>query len=168
MPNIVHYVLFSRNEIQFSHFVSILSVLKNQRPNKIYIHCDCHHLSGQYFTRLQPIVNQTNTQLIVRHIKKPTEVFGHKIREEWQVFHGSDLTRIRVLLEFGGVYLDRDVYVVKALNEFFKYDFTLDFQKPYQELGTQVLIARKNAKALHLWLETYRSYDPNDWYYNAR
>src|SRR5689334_209831 len=32
VPNTVHYVLFTVHEIQFSHFVSLLSVLKNQRP----------------------------------------------------------------------------------------------------------------------------------------
>ena len=44
VPNIVHYILFTIHEIEFSHFISMLSVLKNQRPELIYIHCDCHQL----------------------------------------------------------------------------------------------------------------------------
>ena len=38
VPNIVHYVLFNVTEIQFGHFISFLSVLKNQKPEKVYIH----------------------------------------------------------------------------------------------------------------------------------
>jgi hypothetical protein len=34
-------------------------------------------------------------------------------------------------------------------------------------MGTQVLIAHKNARFLSMWLESYRQYYPDDWYYNA-
>jgi hypothetical protein len=34
-------------------------------------------------------------------------------------------------------------------------------------LGTQVLVAHKDARFLRLWLETYRQYYPNRWYFNA-
>ncbi|XP_021937335.1 uncharacterized protein LOC110838392 isoform X3 [Zootermopsis nevadensis] len=36
-----------------------------------------------------------------------------------------------------------------------------------QYLGTQVLVANKDARFLRLWLETYRQYYPNRWYFNA-
>ena len=44
VPNIVHYILFGINEIYFVHYVSILSVLKNHKPDIIWIHCDCDQL----------------------------------------------------------------------------------------------------------------------------
>ncbi|CAG2166913.1 unnamed protein product, partial [Oppiella nova] len=167
VPNTVHYILFTVREIQFAHFLSILSVLRNHRPDLIYIHCDCHRLSGKYFQRVSAILPKTNTRLIVRRIEKPTHIFSHKLRPEWSDWHGSDLTRLRLLAQYGGVYLDTDVYVVKPLHEFFHYDFTVDFQVPYVMLGNQVLIARANATALDLWIGTYRYYDPDSWYYNA-
>jgi hypothetical protein len=34
-------------------------------------------------------------------------------------------------------------------------------------LGTQVLIAHKDARFLKLWLESYRIYHPEDWYMNT-
>jgi hypothetical protein len=36
-----------------------------------------------------------------------------------------------------------------------------------QCIGTQVLIANKNARFLRLWLESYRQSFPDKWYYNA-
>jgi hypothetical protein len=44
VPNVVHYILFTIHEIQFSHFISLLSVLRNQKPDQIIIHCDCDQL----------------------------------------------------------------------------------------------------------------------------
>ena len=65
VPNIVHYVLFSINEIQFGHFLSLLSVLRNQRPDKIYIHCDCHEIVGQYYKRVIRVAKKTKTEIIL-------------------------------------------------------------------------------------------------------
>jgi len=36
-----------------------------------------------------------------------------------------------------------------------------------ESMGTQVLIAYKNARFLRLWLDSYRGYFPDQWYYNA-
>jgi hypothetical protein len=88
------------------------------------------------------------------------------INEEWIDWRESHITRIRVLLEFGGIYLDRDVYVVKSLNKFRKYKMTLNWDEN-QYLGNQVLIGHKNSRFLKLYLESYRNYDRNQWYYNG-
>ena len=141
VPNYVHYVLFSKHEIEFSHFICMLSVLKNQRPDRIYIHCDCNQIEGQNYQRLAIIANITNTPIIVRPVVMPTQVFGQPLSTEYGLWHASDIMRLQVLREFGGIYLDRDVYVIHPLNEFFKYDMTLDFDKP-NILGNQVLIGK--------------------------
>lgn len=52
IPNIVHYVLFEDHKMTFVHYISILSVLKNQKPEIIYIHCDCDELEGELWARL--------------------------------------------------------------------------------------------------------------------
>ncbi|XP_022184359.2 uncharacterized protein LOC111043659 [Nilaparvata lugens] len=38
---------------------------------------------------------------------------------------------------------------------------------PNENIGTQVLIAKKNARFLELWLDGYRKYKARSWYYNA-
>ena len=166
VPNIVHYILFDVTDITFSHFISIMSALKNQRPDLIYIHCNCHQLEGDYYRRALKVANKTKTQIIVRTIEKPTEIFGRNLSKGWINWHSSDITRIRVLREFGGIYLDRDVYVVQSLDVFRKYEMTLEWVEiPY--LGNQVIIAHKNAIFLKLWLDSYHDYRPDMWYYNA-
>ena len=166
VPNIVHYVLFTVHEVEFGHFISLLSVLKNQKPEKVYIHCDCSQLSGDYYQRVLRVANKTNIPIIVRTIERSTQIFGKNLSKSFHNWHLSDITRNRVLQEFGGIYLDRDVYVVKSLDKFLKYEMTLNWDEG-QYLATQTLIAHKNARFLKLWLDSYHDYRPDLWYYNA-
>jgi hypothetical protein len=49
VPNIVDYILFTIHEIRFSHFISLLSFLRNQKPYQIIIHYNCDQLNGEYY-----------------------------------------------------------------------------------------------------------------------
>ncbi len=64
-------------------------------------------------------------------------------------------------MEFGGIYLDRDVLVFKSLDPFRKFEMTLDYKviKKSKAMGTQVQIAYKSARFLRLYLQTYKKYD---------
>ncbi|XP_054154546.1 uncharacterized protein LOC128953097 [Oppia nitens] len=167
VPNYVHYVLFRVNEIQFQHFISILSVLRNQRPDRLYIHCDCRELVGQYYRRIQSVVNRTGSRLIVRQIQMPTHAYGTAINSTHLPWHASDIVRVQVLRKFGGIYLDRDVYVIKSFDEFFKYPMTLDFQNVF-EIGNQVLIGHPSSQFLRLYYQSFSKYDTNKtFYFNA-
>lgn len=81
--NIVHYIIFGDHKISFIHFISLLSVLKNQKPNVIYIHCDCLLLYGDYWPRVVRLSERTNTSVIVRYIDRPIEIFGQKLTKKW-------------------------------------------------------------------------------------
>ncbi|RWS20039.1 uncharacterized protein B4U80_06737, partial [Leptotrombidium deliense] len=157
VPNIVHYILYRRNYITFIHFVSIRSVQRNQKPEKIYIHCDCDELTGEYWNRLN------KSQIVVIRTKEPKVIFGNVL---FSVFHSSDIGRMNILMKYGGIYLDTDVFLVNKLNIFFKYEMTLGWPEG-DNLGTQVLIATKNARFLKLWLQSYKTYNGSLWYYNA-
>ena len=63
------------------------------------------------------------------------------------------------MIEFGGIYLDRDVYVVQSLDPLRKFEMTAGV---LSALGSQVLIAHKSARFLRLFLQTYQK-----WYWNA-
>jgi nicotinamide mononucleotide adenylyltransferase len=69
-------------------------------------------------------------------------------------------------MEYGGIFIDNDVYVVQNLNKFRKFEMAVGWDETAC-IGTQVLIANKNARFLRLWLESYRQYFPKQWYYNA-
>jgi hypothetical protein len=69
-------------------------------------------------------------------------------------------------MEYGGIFIVNDVYVVQKLNKFRKFEMAISWDQTAC-IGTQVLTANKNARFLCLWLESYRQYFPKEWYYNA-
>ena len=169
VPDIVHYILYGTAAITFSHMVSIFSVLRNHKPEVIYIHCDCQKIANDAnWMRIMNYVNETNTTFIqVNTIQRPTEIYGIKIEKVVLNWHASNIMRYRILAEYGGIFLENDVYVCQPLDQFLKFEFTLNWDQ-HQFIGQQVLIANKNARFLKFVLETYRLYQPAEWDYNSR
>ena len=62
--------------------------------------------------------------------------------------------------------LDEDVFVVKNLNQFRHFELSLGWPRG-QNMGTQVVVAHKQARLLPRWLNLYQQYRPAMWYYNA-
>jgi hypothetical protein len=144
-----------------------LSVLRNQKPDQIIIHCDCDHLNGEYYKRILKIIPKTRTILTLRQIERPTQIFGRNLSQEWLNWHSADVTRIKLLQEFGGIYLDQDVYVVKSLDIYRKYEMTLGWDN-YNFFSNAIFIAHKNSRFLNLYLDSYRYYDSTEWTYNSQ
>jgi len=165
VPNIVHYVMFQDHKLSFVHYISILSVLKNQNPDAIYIHCDCDELRSEFWARLMSDPSAKEKIKVLR-MERPDSVYGIKLSREFINWHASDLARQEVLMKYGGIYLDRDVFIVQSLDPFRKFEMSLGWDEG-QNLGTMILIANKAARFLHLWRETYKAYKPSLWYYNA-
>jgi hypothetical protein len=141
----------------------VLSAFKNHRPDKILFHTDFDNFVGPYWEKVK------NTPGIVYEFRKvilPDTICGQEFSKEYHIWHASDVTRIRILMEYGGIFLDNDIYVVQNLNKFRKFEMALGWDNNLC-MGTQVLIANKNARFLRLWLDSYRQYYPDQWYYNA-
>lgn len=103
VPNIVHYIWFGCRDFRFHHYLSVKSVIKIQKPVTILFHTDCMP-HGKYFREVEPhlrIVKRT----------PPKTVWGRPIVN---VEHQSDVARLQILLEFGGIYLDDDVVILKV------------------------------------------------------
>lgn len=159
VPNVVHNILFQHHAITYVHMLSLLSVIKIQKPEKIIIHCDCDRLNAddENWMRIIGEVNKTNEISVhIETIERPTEIFGKKLR--FLNHHASDVTRWRIMNEHGGIYIDNDVFICQPLNQFFKYEFTLGWEER-DFLGSQVLIGNRNARFPKFVMQTYRAYN---------
>lgn len=166
VPNYVHFIKFGEAEFSFVQAVCVLAALKNQRPEKLYFHTDLDGFRGKYWDVL---MNTTGFRdvLVIRKMEVPTEIFGQKLNQKWKYYHGGDVARLLVMMEFGGIYLDSDSYIVRKLDDFRRYEMTLGWL-PEKDMGNQVLLAHKDARFLRLWYESYRNnYVYNCWYCNA-
>ncbi|CAG2165778.1 unnamed protein product [Oppiella nova] len=68
-----------------------------------------------------------------------------------------------------GIYLDTDVYVIRPLDVFLKYEMTLDFEiyRDPPAVSNMIQITYRNARFLRHWIDGYRQYKPNVWFYNG-
>ena len=99
-----------------------------------------------------------------------TEIHGQPIA---YAAHKSDLMRIDLLEEHGGVYVDHDAFVLGSLDELRRctvpqmragYEF---FSRDKHKMNNGVLLARKGARFLSLWRESYRQYRRDVWDHNS-
>lgn len=165
VPNVVRYIRFNRVNFSFVDYVCIKSAWRNQRPDAVYFHTNVAAFEGVYWQRLldEPDLGQ---RIHVEPIELPSEVFGQPLSTNWRVWHGSDVARIRMMMKYGGIYLDNDMYVVNSLDKYRHMEIAMGWDEG-QFLGSQVIIAHPKARFLPLWLDTYREYHADKWYYNA-
>jgi hypothetical protein len=163
VPNYVHFIFFEISYITYVTAVCVLAAFKNQKPDKIFFHTNVKEFTGPHWIKIRDTLGSV---LDVKHIEMPTTVFGQKFRREWLPWHSGDFTRIKILIQYGGIFLDNDSYIVRSLDVFRKYEMTIGITDR-EYLGSQVIIAHKDARFLKLWVESYRIYHPEDWYMNA-
>lgn len=169
VPNYVHFLRVGpkMKEIPFMDFICILAAFKNQQPDKIFFHTDFENFSGKYWEKLSALPGFLDKVTFVS-TKIPLEIHGQPFsRPDHHLFHAGDVLRIRLLKKYGGIFLDNDSYLVRNMDVYRKFEMALSWDEG-QYLGTQILVAHKDARFLKLWEETYRdNYRPYLWYYNA-
>ena len=161
VPNIIHYIRFNKTTFSFVDYVCIRSAYVHQKPDAIYFHTNVDNFTGTYWNRLTGEAD-LQRRIKILPIQVPTEIFGQPLSIGWRLFHGSDVGRIRLLIQHGGIYLDNDVYVVNSLDKYRKFELAIGWDEG-QFLGSQVIVAHPQARFLPLWLQTYRQYDPDKW-----
>lgn len=160
VPNVVHFVRLGEEPLSLVDAICMRAASLQQRPDALMIHCDnCETVKvGAYWTLVKDIPG-----LVLRSIERPNNIFG--LQFGW-VEHVADVVRIKILMKYGGIYLDNDSYLVKSLDTYRRYEMSVGWC-PGESAGNQVLVAHKNARYLKLWYDSYRYYRPDVWYWNA-
>ncbi|GAB6027908.1 hypothetical protein CHUAL_002123 [Chamberlinius hualienensis] len=162
VPDIVHLIKFRKSEIDFVEMINLRSIVLHHNPARILIHCNyCTNktFGGKYWDMLD---DRFKSVVEFVEMEEPTAIFGKKLSS---VYHASDVARIKILMKYGGIFLDNDIYVVQGLHGFRHYEMALGWDKKY--IGTQVIIAHKDARFLKYWLDSYHNYQGKRWYFNA-
>ncbi|CAN7999418.1 unnamed protein product, partial [Ixodes hexagonus] len=158
VPNMVHLIRLDQTLLSFWDAVCIRSIYLNHNPTLILIHCSPCGMEGPYESWVSDIPTLRQVPIQV-----PEDVFGLKLG---CVQHVSDVLRIRVLMEHGGIYLDNDVFVVRSMDRFRRFEMSLGWPEGAY-IGNQIQIAHPKARFLRLYHDLYRRYDKSKWYWNA-
>uniref|UniRef100_A0A146M4C3 Alpha-1,4-N-acetylglucosaminyltransferase n=1 Tax=Lygus hesperus TaxID=30085 RepID=A0A146M4C3_LYGHE len=167
VPNIVHFIRFGLQEFSFVDAVCLLAALKNQKPEKIYLHTDLPNFYGRHWKVILSTPGISGV-IELKYMRVPDQIYGQTLNNlGWRKYHASDIARLQILMKYGGIYLDNDSYIVQSLDTFRKYEMAIGW-RPGGNISNQVMVAHKNARFLREWLLTYKDhYDSHGWYYNA-
>ncbi|XP_014676136.1 PREDICTED: uncharacterized protein LOC106816062 [Priapulus caudatus] len=157
VPNVVHFVRFYQPHVTFVEMLAIRAALLNVRPDVLYVHCN-KAPSGRYWDMIKdaPAVK-------VKYMPRPKKVFGRALAH---VHHSSDVARLSVLRQHGGIYVDNDMLVLRPLDDYRRYEFTVGWRHG-ESMGNQLLIANKRSMFLRLYMRSYAEYNASRWYYNG-
>ncbi len=163
VPNIVHYIWFNTEPrpLQFHHMLSILSAHKILNPEVVYFHTNMEP-TGTYWERVRSL-----PKLKVMYRDPPITLFGEKVKEPYYYTSHSNVDRVKILQEYGGIYLDFDVLVTRPFDDLRKHVCTIGLERETQACGS-VIVCSKKAVFLLLWLNAYLDdYRITEWAYNT-
>ncbi|XP_076450396.1 uncharacterized protein LOC143286643 [Babylonia areolata] len=157
VPRLAHYVWFGkeRRAMPLHFFVGVLSVVRFLRPCLIVFHGDLlpSGVLWQALVQLVPAILHLPTP-------RPREVFGRVIKVPE---HSADVTRLRVLLEYGGVYLDTDQYLLRPVTDLLNDSTTIGIERPGENCGNGLIFSEPGSPFLRLWLERYSTFNDTQW-----
>jgi hypothetical protein len=110
---------------------------------------------------------------LIKYDSLPDIVYYCNNKKVWRVEHQSDIFRLLVLKEYGGVYADVDTLFYKPFFPNLDKDFVLGTEAIFHMDSNQwqvnglcnaLIISKRDSKFLDLWFESYLSdYDDYDW-----
>ena len=152
IPKTVHYVFgmasdFGGKPWGLVHHACLMSAVRHLRPSRILMHC-AFEPSGLWWDLSRPYFD-------VNVIEAPTEIHGKPLIH---VAHRAGVTRLRALIDHGGIYLDADVLVQRDFDDLLDFPAVLGREGKDINYGTAdaVILAERNSTFLARWLEEYR------------
>ena len=125
IPNKFQYVYLTHDgnkhpmykKFHLMHYICIKSAIEVNNPDEVNIYCN-QEPTGEWWKEIRDEVN-------VVMVEPPKEIFGKPITE---LAHMSDVIRLQVLLEEGGIYTDMDTISVKPYGDLLNNKFVLGVQ----------------------------------------
>ena len=71
-----------------------------------------------------------------------------------------------VLKKYGGIYLDNDIYVINKLDKYRHFEYVLGWPDG-EWIGNMMMMGHKDARFITQFLDTYKNFRPDIWYYNG-
>ena len=147
--------------MKFSQMLAVLSAYRHIKPDAIYFHTN-NTPTGEYWDLLNKL---TNLKVLNRTL--PEKVYGVKTKKAVYETSDSNLDRVLLLQEYGGIYLDMDVMVVKSFDDLRKNQCTLGLEKEGTVCGG-IIICAKDSTFLALWVNYFLDdHRPDKWAYNS-
>lgn len=130
VPNVFHFIFGFRPQTEpfhLMHYLCLASCIGVNRPDAVFFHCQ-HEPWGEYWERIRPA-------LTLRHIEPDPFIASFRYKdpmlERFRYAHFTDVARLKIIAEHGGIYADMDTVFVSPLSPlFFERSFVMGKEKP--------------------------------------
>mmetsp|Transcript_3580 Transcript_3580/g.5445 ORF Transcript_3580/g.5445 Transcript_3580/m.5445 type:complete len:468 (-) Transcript_3580:40-1443(-) len=169
IPRLAHFVYVGTRPFLLHHYIAIKSAYVS-----LGLDCICFHHTNEpppsiWWTIAKTYVTPVPASLI-------SEMFGIPVTHP---AHRSDLMRLKILQSYGGVYMDLDVWAVRDVESLLlsvpqEVILAKEGENVVEEGGSPeaiicsaFLMARAHAPFLQRWLDSYRTFDNEQWNYHS-
>ena len=162
IPKIIHFIHFGYTDFHFIHYYSIKTAYINNPTYTIYLYYHKEPTNNIYWNNIKSLVNLVYTP-------PPNNIFDNKLIK---YAHKADIIRLQKLIEYGGIYLDIDVFTIKSFDDLLNSNKStiMGFQAmntQFQGLCNAVILSKPQSSFLKLWYEQYKSFDNSQWDYHS-
>lgn len=149
---LLHYVFgmaadFGGKPWSWVHHISVRSAIAANPGAEVMVWLD-HEPAGEWWEATKPLVT-------VKRVKTPTNIFGNPLCHP---AHAADVVRIIALLEYGGVYLDADVWCLKPFAKIEHPGWWMARQGRSYGLCNATMGGAIGSEFGLRWLESYRGF----------
>ena len=161
IPKIVHMVFglspnFGGKPFQLIHNIAIKSAYDVIKPDKIFLYHKYEPENNKYWDDIKNIVELVK-------IEPPNEIFGNTIEH---CAHKTCVTRLKKLIDIGGIYLDCDTICINSFDNLLDNKFVMAKQDDHG-LCNAIMLSEKESQFAKIWFDSYRTFDKSDWDYHA-
>jgi len=57
----------------------------------------------------------------------PLRIYNRSLSKSFKFHYASNIERYRLLLEYGTIYLDNDLFIIQNLNKYRKFEMTIEW-----------------------------------------
>lgn len=154
IPKILHFCFgmtrhFGGKPWSLIHHACVKSAIERIKPTMTFFYFE-YEPRGPWWQLTREMLTPVN-------IKAPRTIFGNHLLHP---AHRADVVRLEKLLEFGGIYLDCDVFVHREFDDLLKYSTVLGQEGDQGRIGlcNAVILAEKEAPFLKRWYDEYTSF----------
>lgn len=146
VPNIIHFIRFNLPEYSFVDYVIMRAAMRNHRPDYFFIHTNvpAESFHGKYWDLIRQD-REMWSRIQIHPLEPPSEIFGQKLGRDYHLWHAADIERIRIVMKYGGIYLDNDVFVVQNLDKYRRFECAMNWENNLY-LSNQVTLMTKRSK----------------------
>lgn len=149
------------SDFQLINYLVLLSARRHIRPAQLFVHYS-HAPTGYWWSKAK---DDLELNLTLRRIPVTTSIYEHPL---YHHAHRTDIVRLDVLDQYGGIYLDLDVLVLRSFTELLTNDRQVEAifaweNEEFRAICNAVILAPVHSKFLRRLHQSYQSFNSSCW-----